>query len=401
NCNNAQLTDAAATSFYVVVPAATYAKGLQFMIYNETGALINSLITTQALTINRSKVAKMPEKTMVATVHFPDPKFRAELVRKYGLKLTPDKTDIDVNNGDNKTIFTSQKEIRVENSRIASLKGIEYFTGLNTLYCFRNELTSLDVSKNTAIDQLYCSENQLTSLDVSQNTALIWLFCSENQLTDLDVSKNTKLTSLGCQENQLKSLDVTKNTALTSLDCNTNQLTSLDLSQNTALTSLNCNTNQMTSLDLSKNTKLNSLFCYENQLTSLDIRTCSMLTKLACGNQHADGGTGETYTDLKLLCLESQKALISKPDDAAFNKNVIFERVAFPDPKFRAVLVSSYELILTTDGDIDVNDAGNKAKFASRTYIDVSYKQIASLQGIEYFTGLTQLSCHANQLTSL
>ena len=144
-------------------------------------------------------------------------------------------------------------------------------TALKYLRCGGNQLTSLDLSNNTALTKLDCSNNQLTSLDVSKNTALTQLYCDNNQLTTLDVSKNTALTYLYCYFNQLKSLDVSKNTALESLECDFNQLTSLDLSNNTALTSLRCYDNQLTSLDLSNNTALELLYCYNNLLTSLDL----------------------------------------------------------------------------------------------------------------------------------
>jgi Leucine-rich repeat (LRR) protein len=76
---------------------------------------------------------------------------------------------------------------------------------------------------------LYCHSNQLTSLDVSQNTALTFLGFYNNQLTSLDVSQNTALTLLQCGGNQLSSLDVQYNTALTYLDCQYNQLTNLNI----------------------------------------------------------------------------------------------------------------------------------------------------------------------------
>ena len=41
-----------------------------------------------------------------------------------------------------------------------------------------HQLTSLDVSNNTALTFCDCNDNQLTSLDVSQNTALTNLYCS-------------------------------------------------------------------------------------------------------------------------------------------------------------------------------------------------------------------------------
>ena len=66
------------------------------------------------------------------------------------------------------------------------------------MYCSNNNLTELDVSKNTKLTRLYCSDNNLTKLDVSQNTELTTLNCSDNQLTKLDVSSNESLKTLNC-----------------------------------------------------------------------------------------------------------------------------------------------------------------------------------------------------------
>jgi hypothetical protein len=69
------------------------------------------------------------------------------------------------------------------------------------------------------ITGLNCSENQLTELDVSRNTALIILSCENNLLTVLDVSKNTALIDLDCSNNKLDSLNIIGNTALKTLNC--------------------------------------------------------------------------------------------------------------------------------------------------------------------------------------
>ena len=188
---------------------------------------------------------------------------------------------------------------------LTSLRGIEYFESLEELFCLYNQLTaldvsrntaltyldcddnllpSLDVSRNTALTTLYCSDNQLPSLDVSQNTALKTLFCHVNQLTSLNVSVNTKLTRLSCAENELTSLDVSANTELTYLDCNSNELTSLDVSRNTALTKLRCDDTQLTSLDVSANTKLTDFDCSSNKLTSLDVSANTELTYFDCSS---------------------------------------------------------------------------------------------------------------------
>ena len=71
-------------------------------------------------------------------------------------------------------------------------------TALSSLSCYRNQLTSLDVTKNGKLEMLYCIGNQLTSLDVTQNEVLWGLDCSNNALTALDLSHNTELQNLDC-----------------------------------------------------------------------------------------------------------------------------------------------------------------------------------------------------------
>ena len=140
-------------------------------------------------------------------------------------------------------------------------------------------ITSLDVSKSTALTTLECYDCKgLTSLDVSKNAALTTLDCNNTDLTSLDVSKNTALTTLDCGNTDFTSLDVSKNTALTTLDCSYTDLTSLDVSKNTALTELYCNHTSLTSLDVSKNIALEWLNCYDcTGLMLLDIQNTALL----------------------------------------------------------------------------------------------------------------------------
>ena len=59
------------------------------------------------------------------------------------------------------------------------------------------------MSANTALELLNCYKNQLTSLDVSNNAALTALFCYTNQLTSLDVrnGNNTNLSTFNSTSN--------------------------------------------------------------------------------------------------------------------------------------------------------------------------------------------------------
>lgn len=128
-------------------------------------------------------------------------------------------------NGDGKVSKAEAEAVRgmeIRNYDINSLKGIAYFPNLQALFCPSQDLTSLDISKNTALTYLYCSFNELTSLDISKNTALTYLNCDDNELSSLDISKNTALTELHCSFNKLTSLDISKNTALTWLSCSGN-----------------------------------------------------------------------------------------------------------------------------------------------------------------------------------
>ena len=100
------------------------------------------------------------------------------------------------------------ERIDCSDKAIGSLQGIEYFNSITNLTCSYNQLTRLDLSKNTALRGLSCDNNQLTTLNLSKNTALSMLQCFDNQLTHIDLSKNKELTMLDCGSNQLSTLDV-------------------------------------------------------------------------------------------------------------------------------------------------------------------------------------------------
>lgn len=126
-----------------------------------------------------SLFAVLTVTTMLADVpinetNFPDANFREWLMSQpYGYDGVL--TDAEI---------AEVTRISIDNEyEIHSLQGIEYFTKLTDLACEDNMLTSLDVSKNTALRYLICNGNLLTSLDVSGCKALTYLDCNNNQLT--------------------------------------------------------------------------------------------------------------------------------------------------------------------------------------------------------------------------
>ena len=183
-------------------------------------------------------------------------------------------------------------------------------TGLKELYCSNNKITELDLSKNTALTYLSCYNNQLTNLDLRNNRLLRILGCPGNNLTNLDISGDAKLTHLFCTGNQLKSLDISKNTKLTVCDCSYNQLTSMDVSQNADLDYLNCSKNRLSSLNTGNNTDLRVLFCDKNCLTGFDAsRNTSLVWLIINENQISTDEINALFRTLpfgeeNIICIE-------------------------------------------------------------------------------------------------
>lgn len=198
---------------------------------------------------------------------FPDENFR-----KYVLSNFDDNKDEIISEEEALTV----KRINVDENSIKSLEGIQYFINLEILYCSKNQLSSIDVSKNTALKELWCNQNQISSLDVSKNTALTYLSCYNNEMDSLNVSNCIVLKTLYCYNNHLTNLNISECTVLTTFECHSNQLTSIDVTKNTKLTNLSCSYNNLTSLDVSKNTALIRLFCGYNNLSSLDVSKTSL-----------------------------------------------------------------------------------------------------------------------------
>ena len=114
--------------------------------------------------------------------------------------------------------------IDVSGKSITDLKGIEYFTNITSLNCSNNQLTTMDISSNTALQTINFSGNLFTQADLSKNTALTTVYCQGNRLTSLDLSKHTHLSYLNCSNNALQVLNLKNgnNTNMTYFDARTN-----------------------------------------------------------------------------------------------------------------------------------------------------------------------------------
>ena len=168
-------------------------------------------------------VAPVSSGLAIDETNFPDVNFRSYVLASFDSNSDEKLDDEEIANV--KYIFAPSKTI-------SSLKGIEYFTELKELDCANNQLTSLDVSKNTKLVKLICNKNALTSLNTNQNPLLKKLDIYSNKITSIDVSQNTELETLYIGRNPIETLNIKNNVKLMELQSELNNLTSLDLSNN-------------------------------------------------------------------------------------------------------------------------------------------------------------------------
>jgi Leucine-rich repeat (LRR) protein len=164
----------------------------------------------------------------------------------------------------------------------AGLKGIEYFTALQSLICEGNKLTALDVSKLTNLQTLNCKNNSLIDLEVSGLDKLTSLLCEVNKLPELNLTGLSALKELNCKKNNLTELDVSNSTALEKLHCTSNDYTKLDVSNLENLTELTCYQTNLTELILGNLSNLSTLDCDDTLLTELDLSGLTGLISLYC-----------------------------------------------------------------------------------------------------------------------
>ena len=287
---------------------------------------------------------KIVDGVAVDTFNFPDKNFR-DVVKTF---------DTDDNNILSDNEIAAVKEIDCKGRAITNLKGIEYFTALEYLYCSKNELTALDLRQNTELKELNCSTNLLTALDLSQNPNLTRVICSENALTALNLSSNSKLTNLNASGN-IREITLTGNT--------------FDLSS-------------LPGFDVSK-------------ARNWQVGTVSGNTLTVDGNAAVVIYSYDiSYTGTELD--DEEKDVIFTLAIAGRGTDIDINKTNFPDKDFR-------ELLLDKEANIDRNQDGKLStwEIALVQDIDVYDMEIADLTGIEYFTELKYLDCAGNHLTSL
>ncbi len=215
--------------------------------------------------------------------------------------------------------------LNIQGENIDDLSGIADFIALQKLNCSSNNLSSLDLTANTALKKLTCISNPLTSLDLSHNTLLEYLSIGNTNLTTINLTHNTQLIEMFCSSNHtLQNIDFSQSVNLSRLTLIDNfNLANIDISNCSQLTylyydntfcvatSLNVSGNPnlrrlffsgfpFNTIDLSANTALEFLTCPNNGLTSLDVSHNTVLQYLDCGDHNDDFGYFNNIPQLDL-----------------------------------------------------------------------------------------------------
>ena len=109
-----------------------------------------------------------------------------------------DKKDVwvDLNNNG---VYDSGTDVRLSATTAKyRLQGntVRVYGKVTLLKCDRNEVTSLDVTRNTALERLDMSHNKIKEVNLRNNAQLTYLKVSNLPLVGLDLTNNKKLTEL-------------------------------------------------------------------------------------------------------------------------------------------------------------------------------------------------------------
>ena len=186
-------------------------------------------------------------------INIPDPNFKAKL-----LEASPSNNIAKDVNGNNITIDVNGDneiqdgealvvyDLRVPDSNISSLEGINSFENIRKLDCSGNQQLDSDFIEEISLIELThlnCYFNNIYNLDLSGFTNLVEIDAGLNSLINVNLSGLTNLEIVNFRGNSLDSIDVSDNISLRSLNIALNDLVTLDLSNNYALEGLNINGN--------------------------------------------------------------------------------------------------------------------------------------------------------------
>ena len=235
---------------------------------------------------------------------------------------------------------------------------------LNNIDKNHDEKLSVGEASSTTEINIW-GQNQLYYMrGLNYFTELKALYLNWNYIDELDVSKNTKLETLTFAGNRVKKMDLSKNTKLKRVDCYQNQI---DESEMEALINSLPTTTGATISAINPKSEDELNVVSTRQVAVAAAKGWTVTTGSSSGGSTAYAGTRPTTPEVNEL--------------------------NFPDPVFRQFVSDKCD----TDHDGILSFTELKAAMT----INVDFKGINTLDGIEFFSWLETLSCNGNNLRYL
>ncbi|MDO3695830.1 choice-of-anchor A family protein [Wenyingzhuangia sp. chi5] len=262
------------------------------------------------------------------------------------------------------------ENLDLSNMNMRDLSGIEYLTGLRTLYLNGNELTNIDLTKNINLEILSVNDNHLSDIDVSTLLKLKELHAAANELTSIDINNNAMLTHLVLKYNKISNLDVSANTLLTLLE-------------------VQYNAGLLTTLKLGTNINLKYLYAQYNNLTKIDVSGVLNLVELYLNDNNLSGVLNlDNHRKLEVISLCNNNLTLTTDCLITRDAPVVFNTL------------EEYLVSIGLDDKVDgVIHPTSEIKNLKK--LDITDKGIKYVTGIELFTSLEEFHASGNAFSTI
>lgn len=356
-------------------------------------------------------------------------------------KLLLEKSDLDKDGVITMEEAVSLKELvyipEDEFSAIASLAGLEHFTGLENVDLSKNTFTEADFSKMqglrkltlnsctnlekiniegcAALEELHCPFGKaLTSLSTVGCASLKTIISYAGALQSVDLSGCPALESVTLYSNKLTSIDLSANTELVTVSIGQSTLKSIRFADNNKISSLSIGgSSSITELDLSLFPCLVSLNVDETKIKTLNLAACPLLEKL-----NFEGCKRLTSLDVSknlalksIMCYQSGLSSITMFEGqwenikkACFGiSSYMVKTVPIEYPEDCASFITDDGLKSYVIATYDANSDGKISGAEAESVKTISYasKGLKSFEGFKYFRKIEVLDLSGNNLEKI
>lgn len=337
------------------------------------------------------------------TINIPDVNLKMKLLEASTTNfIAIDKlgNSMNIDNNGNGEIEVSEsvlvRELRVTNSSINSMVGIEEFTNLYSLDFSYNQVNKFDTSIFPNLFLLYCSNNNLTTLDLTNNLALQNLDCSHNLIDQVVLPNFTDGITANISFNKLTRIDLSNLSQIVSLDLNHNNLTSI-IFNNPNYTFLvdggiDVSNNPLITLDMSQLRNSTSLTePYDN----ISINN-TLLRQIICPQAYVKYYYISNNSNLELISFKNQ--LLENFVDNNFDTSIDIQK----NTNLNTICVDDLEGISKTEQQFFENYFITSSVKVSTTKCTLSIEDDKFLTLFEVYpnptTGLLNIVVHNNEL---